>query len=119
MGETQPTTKMNVKRKTVGRGPLETLFSLPGAHSDATHPKPSPRAQARAEKGQMLPPGGSVCHCPSLKQSGVKLNRFLSLLLGFLVRFFLWPRHRACGILDPLAGIEPLPLAVKVWSSNL
>ena len=39
-------------------------------------------------------------------------------LLGFFVRFFFWPCHAACGILDPVLGIEPLPFAVKAWSHN-
>ena len=37
---------------------------------------------------------------------------------AFFVCFFFWPCHPVCGILKPLPGIEPLPLAVKAWSPN-
>ena len=97
-------------------GALRDPFLPPGAHSEATHPKPSPRAQARAEKEQMLSPGGWVCHCLSLKKrGGVKVDRSFP-SFGFFVCYFFWPCHPLCGILKPLPGIEPLPLAVKAWS---
>ena len=32
--------------------------------------------------------------------------------------FFFWPHHVACGMLVTQPGIEPGPLAVKVWSPN-
>lgn len=32
--------------------------------------------------------------------------------------FFFWPYHMAFGILTPQPGIEPVPLAMKVWSPN-
>ena len=31
---------------------------------------------------------------------------------------FFWPHHVACRIFVPLLGIEPLPLAVEMWSPN-
>ena len=36
----------------------------------------------------------------------------------FFLFFCFWPRHMACGIIIPQPGIEPGPLAVKVWSPN-
>ena len=35
-----------------------------------------------------------------------------------LLFFFFWPCHLACGILVPWPGIEPAPLALKVWGPN-
>ena len=32
--------------------------------------------------------------------------------------FFFWPHCEACGILVPRSGIEPTPVAVKMWSPN-
>ena len=31
---------------------------------------------------------------------------------------FFWLSHKACGILVPRPGIEPVPLAVEAWSLN-
>ena len=31
---------------------------------------------------------------------------------------FFWPRHRACGILVPQAGIEPASPPLEAWSFN-
>ena len=55
--------RMSVEKKKKGKeklweGALRDPFLPPGVHSEATHPKPSSRAQARAEKEQMLSPGG-------------------------------------------------------------
>ena len=36
--------------------------------------------------------------------------------LFFLIFFFFWPLHVACGI--PWPGIEPGPPAVEAWSPN-
>ena len=32
--------------------------------------------------------------------------------------FFFWPHRKACGILVPWPGIEPVPAALEVWSLN-
>ena len=42
-------------------------------------------------------------------------SAFYLLILFHFILFF-WPRHVACGILDPQPGIKPEPSAVKVWS---
>ena len=42
----------------------------------------------------------------------------LMVLFLFLFHFFFWPCCTACGILVPHPGIEPRPLAVKMWSPN-
>ena len=38
---------------------------------------------------------------------------------GFYFFFvWFWPGHEACGILIPWLGVEPVPLAVKVWNPS-
>ena len=41
-----------------------------------------------------------------------------SFFFFFIFIFSFWPCLMACGILVPRPGIEPGPLAVKVWSPN-
>ena len=43
---------------------------------------------------------------------------FFFFLTLFINIFFFWPCCTACGILVPRPGIEPQPLAVRVWSPN-
>ena len=47
------------------------------------------------------------------------LTHLLYLFLKFIVLFFsFWPSPKACGILVPRPGIQPMPSAVKAWSPN-
>ena len=55
MGETQPTTKMNVKRKTVGRGPLETLFSHQGPIRTQLIQNRVPEPRPEQKRGRCCP----------------------------------------------------------------
>ena len=36
----------------------------------------------------------------------------------YIKKNFFWPHSRACGILTPQPGIEPMRPAVEVWSLN-
>ena len=47
-----------------------------------------------------------------------KVYRKMTLLFSLSLFFFFWLSHAACGILVPLPGIKPGPLAVKALSPN-
>ena len=48
----------------------------------------------------------------------IYLSSLEKCLFNFLALFFFWPCHRACGILVPSPGIEPMPLAIEAQKLN-
>ena len=72
-------------------------------------------------------PPTKCCECPSLLLDTVYLDCsslncpsdwLLFFFLMFVIYLFIWPCRRACGILVPWPGIEPVPSAVKAQSPN-